>query len=178
MIRSAASFKLDDAFHRAAEGNEQWNSWVEQRDEVLSHRPRSLVFSFDQKSEVQYEEGPELETKRVYFMAELDWGITDLKGATLKALDGDFVINGQPLSRFLHEIEISPENELWVHDDDEVADWIGVTQRMPLFTLFHNPELKSRIYAYEGGPVLESIAQTRPWMVERMVMATPSHSHR
>lgn len=167
MIRSAASFKLDDAFHRAAEGNEQWNSWVEQRDEVLAHRPRSLVFSFDQKSEVQYEEGPELETKRVYFMAELDWGITDLKGATLKALDGDFVINGQPLSRFLHEIEISPENELWVHDDDEVADWIGVTQRMPLFTQFHNPELKSRIYAYEGGPVLESIAQTRPWMVEK-----------
>jgi hypothetical protein len=126
-----------------------------------------VVFSFDQTAEVQSDEGSELETKRVYFMAELDWGISDLKGATLKSLDGDFVINGEPLSRFLHQIEISPENELWVHDDDEVADWIDVTQRMPLFTQFHNPELKSRLYAYEGGPVLQGIAQTRPWMVEK-----------
>lgn len=171
MIRSGASANIGEAITRAAASSRHWETWDNGTSALASH-PRSLVFSMDMKVPPSDDEGTHMEYSQVIVMAEMDWSINDLRKIDLKVLDGDYKVNGKPLHRLLHEIEISPDNEVWIESPDELEDWIGVTERMPLFTALHKPD-RGRIYAYEGGPVLKSIAATRPWMVEKDAEGNP-----
>ncbi len=171
MIRSSASTDIGEAITRAAASSRHWETW-DNGSPALARHPRSLVFSIDAKVPPSDEEGTHMEYRQVIVMAEMDWGIDQLRKIDLKVLDGDYKVNSKPLHRLLHEIEISPDNEVWIEAPDELDDWIGVTERMPLFTELHKPD-RARIYAYEGGPVLKSIAATRPWLVEKDAEGNP-----
>lgn len=173
MVQSAVTIAFDGDMERATENNNQWTTWEASRDTILSNQPRTLVFGFDTKVEERGDDGVELVTQHVIMLAEMDWGISDLKKIDLKMLDGDHVVNGEPLRRLLWHVESSPKHEIWVETADELDDWRSITDQMPLFQAYHKPEQSTRIYAYEGGQVLEKIAATRPWLVEKDAQGNP-----
>lgn len=173
MVNARTSIDFGTAFERAKEGNPQWNAWTEACCKaLLPSRSRMLLLGYEQKTPVEDNGESSFNYRDVVVLARIDWGVTANgdqvpKAIEIQVLDERYDLNGTPLSRLLHDIQMSPKGDVWIEGEDEMNDWLETTSRMPLFRLHRKPEQSERIYAHEGGPVLEFLAKHRPWLVEK-----------
>lgn len=165
---SVSHIGLSQAAEAFAASGSELQAAIRLATDGAASKPGTLVFSFVETHEVEDDGEPRLDAIEHYVHLTMKWGQTnELDGFQLDILDEQATLNKQPLYKVLLEIQSSPEHELYFADRDELQDCQPVAEKMPHFSAYVEEADPAALhgYAYEGGPVLESLKNTHPWLV-------------
>ena len=177
MVKHQANIQVDDLLNRVASGEHHRNLLLAfdrlLETDVMRGRPISLVFSVDLFSDDENKES----IQNYVCGFEYDSTKSEITSIDIRQFKNDYMLDreGGTVIRRLFDVQDSPLHEVCITDDEDWENWEPVFERMPLLRehLQRTATPLGQGYVFEGGPVLEHLAKTTPWLVETSSQGVP-----